>query len=189
MQGSRFITLYNQLHIMLSWVYRNVFMSSPYIRKCTIPEYHFPMGTQMIKIKVYCFLSLATLGMGTSVGKWMEGLPNDYLWTPLSNMALCMYGYDPFEMDRFTKGKSDTGVKKRIFEPTKFTKERGFIPNDFFDYVNDINCDAHETTIVVDNIRDFMSATSGSNTLFESGSSKISRKVSIIPFLAPTGAQ
>ena len=140
------------------------------------------MGTQMINIKVYCLLSLAVLGMGNSVGKWIEGIPNDHLWTPLSNMALCMYGYDPFEMDRFTKGKTDTGVKKRIFEPTKFTKERGLIPNDFFDYVNDIHCDAHETTTVVDNIRDFMSATSGSNTLFESGSSKISRKVSIIPF-------
>ena len=85
----------------------------------------------MNNIKVYCILSLATLGMGHSVGK---GLPNDHLLTPLSNMALCMHGYDPLDMDRYTKGKPDPGVKKRIFEPTKFTKERGFIPNDFFDY-------------------------------------------------------
>ena len=129
-------------------------------------------------------MSITTLAMGSSVGNWMKGLPNDYLlWTPYSNIALSMYGYDPFEMDRFTKGKTDPGVKKRIFEPMKFSKERNaMIPHDFFDYANDVNCDVHETTTVVDTMRDLMSATSGSNTLFESGSSKRSKKISIMPY-------
>ena len=142
----------------------------------------------MINMKVYYLLCLAALMIENTVGRSTEGKSSNYLhwqWNPVPNMALCLYGYDPFEMDRFTKGKTDPGTKKRIFEPMKFSKERNaMMPSEFLDYANDVNCDVHEASTVVSTIRDFMSfhSFSGSNTLVESGSSKTPKKISIIPF-------
>merc|ERR1712137_1414628 len=90
--------------------------------------------------------------------------------SPIS-MAHCMYGYDPFEMDRFTKGKPDPGVKKRIFEPTKYSTDRNaMVLNDFVDYADDINCNVQESTTVVNTMTDYVSTMSGS-FFSESGSS------------------
>jgi len=106
------------------------------------------------------------------------GDADDLQWSPVPNMNLCMYGYDPFEMDRFTKGKPDPGVRKRIFEPTKFSTERNrMVVNDFVDHGADINCNVQESTTVVNTMTDFMRTTSGNNIFEEYGSSSSSLSV------------
>ena len=141
-------------------------------------------------IKLNYLLSLVAVVCGNSVERCptcpacdMGDRSDDLRWSPVPNMALCMYGYDPFEMDRFTKGKPDPGVKKRIFEPTKYSTERNaMVLNDFVDYADDINCNVQESTTVVNTMTDFMSTMSGSNFLPESESSNSSLNVPLWPF-------
>ena len=106
------------------------------------PEGPFDLSVMMIVIKLCFLLSLVALVKGNSVER-CPACPRcdiDLEWSPVPNMALCMYGYDPFEMDRFTKGKPDPGVKKRIFEPTKYSTERNaMILNDFVDKIINTN--------------------------------------------------
>ena len=103
---------------------------------------------------------------------------DDLQWSPVPNMALCMYGYDPFQMERFTEGKPDPGMKKQIFEPTKYNTERNaMVLNDFVSYTDDINCNVQVTTTVVNSMTDFMILMSGSNIFAESGLSSTSQNV------------
>ena len=84
----------------------------------------------MIVIKLCYLLSLAALVKANSVERCpacpacdIGQRSDDLQWSPVPNMALCMYGYDPFQMDRFTEGKPDPGVKKRwmsLFFSTAF---------------------------------------------------------------------
>ena len=141
-------------------------------------------------IKLNYLLSLVAVVCGNSVERCptcpacdMGDRSDDLQWSPVPNMALCMYSYDPFEMDRFTKGKPDPGVKKRIFEPTKYSTERNaMVLNDFVDYADDINCNVQESTTVVNTMTDFMSTMTGSNFLPESESSNSSLNVPLWPF-------
>ena len=144
----------------------------------------------MIVIKLCFLLGLKVPVRGNSVER-CPACPNcdigdrsqDLQWSPVPNMALCMYGYDPFQMDRFTEGKPDPGVKKRIFEPTKYSIERNaMILKDFVDYADDINCNIQESTTVVNTMTDFMSTMSGSYIFEEYRSSSSSLNVPLWPF-------
>ena len=144
----------------------------------------------LIMTKVIYLLSIVAHVMGNSVGRWstcpscdIGDRSQDLQWSPVPNMALCMYGYDPFEMDRFTEGKPDPGVKKKIFEPTKYSTERNaMVLNDFVSYADDINCNVKESTTVVNTMTDFMSTMSGSNIFEEYRSSSSSLNVPLWPF-------
>ena len=111
----------------------------------------------LIMTKVIYLLSIVAHVMGNSVGRWstcpscdIGDRSQDLQWSPVPNMALCMYGYDPFEMDRFTEGKPDPGVKKKIFEPTKYSTERNaMVLNDFVSYADDINCNVAHLVLML----------------------------------------
>ena len=97
-------------------------------------------------------------------------------------MALCMYGYNPFEMDQLTKGKPDPGVRSRIFEPTRFSEEQNaVVVNSFVDYADEINCNIQETTTVVSTMTDYMATMSGSSIFEEMGSGSSNMNVPLWP--------
>ena len=53
----------------------------------------------------------------------LERRNDAFQWTPIPNMALCMYGYDPFDMDTLMANDPDPGIKSQIFEPTFWSEE------------------------------------------------------------------
>ena len=101
----------------------------------------------------------------------IEERSNAYQWTPVPNMGLCMYGYDPFEMDPLVPGQPDPGIKKQIFEPTIWSEELHSLhlsPN--VHYANDINCNIKQETRAIRTMTDLMEAMSGSFSFSETKS-------------------
>ena len=128
-------------------------------------------------MKSCCLLSFVTLVSGNSI------IGDER--TPVPNMRSCMDGYDPFEMDRFTKGKPDPGRKKRIFKPMERSREEdAVVLNDFVDYAYDINCHFRATTTVVNTMTEFLSTMSGSNIFDESKLDSSSQNVPLSPFVS-----
>ena len=97
----------------------------------------------------------------------------DMQWrNEVPNLSQCMYGYNPFEMDRFTRAKPDPGIRSRIFEPKK----------SFVDYPDDIICSIQQTTTVVSTLTDFLSTVNGNSIFEESGSENSNQDIPLFPF-------
>ena len=114
----------------------------------------------------------------------IEKRSEGFQWTPVPNMGLCMYGYDPFEMDPLLPGQPDPGIKKRIFEPTFWSEEQQSMtlyPN--VDYADDINCNIKQKTTVVKTMSDLMEAMSGSFSFSETQSMSSNSNMPFGPLL------
>ena len=113
----------------------------------------------------------------------IEKRSEGFQWTPVPNMRLCMYGYDPFEMDPLLPGQPDPGIKKQIFEPTVWNEEkRSMEPSPNVDYANDINCNIKQKTSAITTMTDLMWVMSGSFSFSETNSS--SRNVPCSPLIS-----